>query len=104
MTFGLLEMFPSVLTVCNPHVLCKDSEISPERPQYCRKKDPFQCPKGGSCLTLGNELSKEIHMLTSKRLYWEGVPGWRAGGKGNPGELLSHVVCSLGFYGDGVSF
>ena len=70
----------------------------------CRKGDPFQGPKPGSCLTLGNELSKEIHMLTSKRLYWEGAPGWRAGGKGNPGELLSHVVCSLGFYGDGVSF
>ena len=38
------------------------------------------------------------------RLYWEGVPGWRAGGQGNPGELLSRVACSLRFYGDGSSF
>ena len=26
---------------------------------YCRKGDPFQGLKGGSCLTLGNELSEE---------------------------------------------
>ena len=29
----------------------------------CRKGDPFQGPKLGSCLTLGNELSKETQML-----------------------------------------
>ena len=40
----------------------------------------------------------------SKRLYREGAPGWRAGGWGNPGELLCHVARSLGFYGDGMSF
>ena len=39
-----------------------------------------------------------------KRLYWEGVPGWRAGGQGNPGELLCQVALSLRFYGDGISF
>ena len=27
----------------------------------CRKEDPFQGPKLGSCLTLGNELSEETH-------------------------------------------
>jgi len=32
------------------------------------------------------------------------MPGWRAVGKGNPGELLFQVACSLGFYGDGISF
>ena len=40
----------------------------------------------------------------SKRLYWEGAPGWRAGGWGNPGWLLCHMACSLGFYGDRISF
>ena len=40
----------------------------------------------------------------SKRFYWGRAPRWRAGGSGNPGELLCHVACSLGFYGDGVGF
>ena len=29
---------------------------------------PFQCPKVGSCLTLGNELSKETHVLTKQEI------------------------------------
>ena len=32
----------------------------------CRKRDPFQGPKLGSCLTLGNELSEETHVLTKQ--------------------------------------
>ena len=34
----------------------------------CRKGDPFQGPKQGSCLTLGNELSKETHVLTKQEI------------------------------------
>ena len=34
----------------------------------CRKGDPFQSPKLGSCLTLGNELSEETHVLTKGNL------------------------------------
>ena len=34
----------------------------------CRKRDPFQGLKLGSCLTLGNELSKETHMLTKQEI------------------------------------
>ena len=34
----------------------------------CRKGDPFQGPKLGSCLTLGNELSKETHVLTEQEI------------------------------------
>ena len=30
--------------------------------------DPFQGPKVGSCLTLGNELSKETHVLTKQEI------------------------------------
>ena len=45
----------------------------------CRKGDPFQGLKVGSCLTLRNELCEETNVLT-RRFYWEGVPGWRAAG------------------------
>ena len=34
----------------------------------CRKGDPFQGPKLGSCLTLENELSKETHVLTKQEI------------------------------------
>ena len=34
----------------------------------CRKRDPFQGPKLGSCLTLGNELSKETYVLTKQEI------------------------------------
>ena len=32
----------------------------------CRKGDPFQGPRMDSCLTLGNELSNETHVLTKQ--------------------------------------
>ena len=35
---------------------------------YCRKGDPFQGPKLVSCLTLGNELSEETHVLTKQEI------------------------------------
>ena len=38
----------------------------------CRKRYPFQGPKLGSCLTLGNELSEETHVLTKGT--WSGCP------------------------------
>ena len=34
----------------------------------CRKEDPFQGPKLGSCLTLRNELSEETHVLTKQEI------------------------------------
>ena len=34
----------------------------------CRKGDPFQGPKLGSCLTLGNELSEETLVLTKQEI------------------------------------
>ena len=33
----------------------------------CRKADPFQGPKLGSCLTLRNELSEETNVLTKQK-------------------------------------
>ena len=34
----------------------------------CRKGDPFQGLKLGSCLTDGNELSEETHVLTKQEV------------------------------------
>ena len=34
----------------------------------CRQGDPFQGLKLGSCLTLGNELSEETHVLTKQEI------------------------------------
>ena len=34
----------------------------------CRKGDLFQGPKLGSCLTLGNKLSEETHVLTKQEI------------------------------------
>ena len=36
---------------------------------------PFQGPKLGSCLTLGNELSEETHVLTARDFIGKGHPG-----------------------------
>ena len=35
--------------------------------ECCRKGDPFQDPRVRSCLTLGNELSEETHVLTKQK-------------------------------------
>ena len=48
--------------------------------QCCRKGNPFQGPKLGSCLTLGNELSEETHVLTKQEILLERAPRWRAVG------------------------
>ena len=58
----------------------------------CRKVDPFQGPKLGSCLTLGNELSKETHVLTKQEILL---------GKGAWAENSRVRECC---YGDGISF
>ena len=67
----------------------------------CRKGDPFQGPKPGFCLTLGNELSKAHMCWQSKRFYWKRALRWRAEGRGNP---ESHMALSLRFYSDEISF
>ena len=36
--------------------------------------NPLQGPKEGSCLTLGNDMSKETHMLTKQETLLEKVP------------------------------
>ena len=41
----------------------------------CRKGDPFQGPKLGCCLTLGNELSEETHVDKARDFTGKGHPG-----------------------------
>ena len=49
--------------------------------QYCcRKRDPFQGLKLGSCLTLGKEVSEETHVLRKQEVLLEGAPRWKAAG------------------------
>ena len=64
------------------------------------KGDPFQGLKGGSCLTLGNELSEETHVLTKQETLLGKGPRVESSGVGEP-RRTAH---SLGFYGDGISF
>ena len=40
---------------------------------------------------------KETHELTKQEILLERVPGWKAVGYGNPGELLSSWLKVLGF-------
>ena len=69
----------------------------------CRKADPFQGPKLGSCLTVRNELSEETLVLTKQEILL---------GKGTRVESsrvrdprrTALPPGSPGFYGDGISF
>ena len=71
----------------------------------CRKGDPFQGPKLGSCLTLRNELSEETHVRTKQEILLGRVPGGEHFiGVREPGGLLCHKAGSLWFYDDGISF
>ncbi|CAI9158644.1 unnamed protein product [Rangifer tarandus platyrhynchus] len=65
------------------------------RPRGCRKGHPIRGLRVGSCLTLGNESSEEIHELKKQETLLEGVPRRRAAERENPGGLLRHVTRSL---------
>ena len=73
------------------------------RTQYCRKGNPFQGPKLGSCLTFGNELSEETHLLTKQEiLLGKGTQVESSRGR-EPKTAVTRLAVS-GFYGDGISF
>ena len=88
--FETMGMEPSNLCFNNSPYIC------------CRKGDPFQGLKLGSCLTLRNELSEETHVLTKQEILLESAPGRRAGGWGDPGELLCSLAADSGFMGMGL--
>ena len=67
---------------------------------YCfRKWDHFQGPKLGSCLTLGNELSEETHVLTKQEILLR--KGTRVENS-RVREPRRTALPHLRFYGDGL--
>ena len=48
----------------------------------CRKGDPFQGLKLGSCLTLGNGLSEETHADNARDIIGNECPGGEQEGQG----------------------
>ena len=70
----------------------------------CRKGDPFQGPKLGSCLTLGNELSEETHAVTKQEiLLGKGARGESSRVRGPRRTALPRGSQSQ-VDGDGISF
>ena len=80
-------------------------KTSPTKVTIChRKGDPFQGPKLSSCLTLRNELSKETHVLTKQEILL-GNGAWAESRRVREHRRTAlFMACSLGFYGDGISF
>ena len=61
----------------------------------CRKGDPLQGPKLGSCLTLGNELSEETHVLTKQEILL-GKGTWVESSRvREPRTTFCHMACSM---------
>ena len=70
----------------------------------CRKGDPFRGSKLGSCLTLRNELSEETHVLTKQETLLGKGARVESSRVREPRRTALQEACSLGFYGDGISF
>ena len=70
----------------------------------CRKGGPFQGPKLGSCLTLGNELSKDTHVLTKQETLL-GKGTWvESSSVREPRRTALPWSSQSQVYGDGISF
>ena len=63
------------------------SRLGPFSLQILQEKGPLQDLSVGFCLTLGNELSKEMHVLTKQETLL-GRGAWAESSRGNPGGLL----------------
>ena len=70
----------------------------------CRKGDPFQGLKLGSCLTLRNELSKETRVLTKQEILLGKGTGVESSRVREPRRTALPCGLQFGFYGDGLSF
>ena len=70
----------------------------------CRKGDPFQGLKPGSYLTLGNELSEETTCADKARDFIGKGARVESRRVREPRRTALPNGCSLGFYGDGISF
>ena len=105
-----MSLFPNKVTLKNSGLrfqhmnLERHNSMHNNVPHCCRKEDPFQGPKLGSCLALGNELSKETHVLTKQEILLGKGTRVESSRVREPGELLCRVACNVGFCGDGISF
>ena len=63
----------------------------------CRKGDPFQGPKLGSCLTLGKELSEETRADKTRDFIGKGHPGGEQEGEGTRENCPAAWLAVLGF-------
>ena len=70
----------------------------------CRKVDPFQGLKLGSCLTLGNELSEETHVLTKQEILLGKGTRVESSRVREPRRTALPCGSLFRFYGDGISF
>ena len=75
-----------------------------KRRKCCRKGDPFQGLKLGSCLTLRNELSEEAHVLTRQEILLGKGARAESSRVREPKRAALHVAHSLRVYGEGTSF
>ena len=69
----------------------------------CRKADPFQGPKLGSCLTLGKELSEETSADKARDFIGQGHPGGEQEGKGTQEDCSAAWLAVSGFMVMGLS-
>ena len=66
--WGCTESDTTEATLQQQHLEGRQVSFEVEEWDCCRKGDPFQGLKLGSCLTLRNELSEETHMLTKQEI------------------------------------
>ena len=98
-----MSLFPNKVTLKNSGLrfqhmnLERHNSMHNNVPHCCRKADPFQGPKLGSCLTLGNELSKETHLLTKQEIIGKGRPGGEQWGTGSQENCSAAWLAVSGF-------
>ena len=68
----------------------------------CRKGDPSQGPKLGSCLTLRSELSEKTHVLTKQEILLGKGTQVESSRVREPRRTALPVSGSLRFYSDGI--
>ena len=80
--------------------------LAPSQISSCYQKgDPFQGPKVDTCLTLGNALSKEIHVLAKQKILLGWGPQEESSSVREPRRTaLPCQACSFRFYGNRISF
>ena len=105
-----MSLFPNKVTLKNSGLRCQHMNLERHNsmhnnvPHCCRKADPFQGPKLGSCLTLGDELSEETHVVTKQETLLGKGTRVESSRVREPRRIALPCGLQFGFYGDGISF